>query len=257
MIYITTKNVSCHRLQDGEEDQHDAEGRDRVTRRRMFAPPRRDHGAAKLTGQSEVRSGTDNQRRPRLPERAWYQGSGSDRREGGCESIVVYPTTRVQSQGAPFRASEDRYYRHGPGQLMADLIDPVILAIERALMRAVYDRPPVEIVPVASARPAPGRTTEGPPGLRRFFRRGICVVVIASPFIPTTRVNLARPSNPNGWSPAGPGPADAVIREEYASGPNGDIPPEGGMEAQLLLPAWLRQGRFFGSRVPPEDLSAD
>src|SRR5260370_21767428 len=73
------------------------------------------------------------------------------------------------------------------GQLTADLMDPVILAVEDALNEGIYDRP-VEIVTVD----ARGLPRENYLKVRKGYQRLVdagCVVVIG-PFISDNSVNL-------------------------------------------------------------------
>src|SRR6478752_3253623 len=120
---------------------------------RMFPAPV-DHGIAEDDrAVANVQSGTDTP-----PERSgaerWYEGGGriGERAHG---DIVVYPPTRgVATQGDPFEPVKiGILVDMDLGQLLADWLDPTILAIEDALNEGVYDRP-VQIV-VADARGLP------------------------------------------------------------------------------------------------------
>src|SRR3954466_13322592 len=85
---------------------------------------------------------------------AWYEGGGAigDR---AVQGITIYPPTRgLVTQGAPFEPVKiGVLVDMDLGQLLADWIDPTILAIEDALNEGVYDRP-VQVV-VADARGLP------------------------------------------------------------------------------------------------------
>src|SRR5260370_38788435 len=90
------------------------------------------------------------------------------------------------------------------GQLTADLMDPVILAVEDALNEAIYDRP-VEIVTVD----ARGLPRENYLKVRRGYQKLVdegCVVIIG-PFISDNSVNLCQTVNSTGVACLGwPGP---------------------------------------------------
>ncbi|MCU1392120.1 MAG: hypothetical protein JWM34_548, partial [Ilumatobacteraceae bacterium] len=120
---------------------------------RMFPEPV-DHGIAESDrAVSTVQSGTDTP-----PDASgnttWYEGGGR-KGERAHADIVVYPPTRgLVSQGDPFEPVKiGILVDMDLGQLLADWIDPTILAIEDALNEGVYDRP-VQIV-VADARGLP------------------------------------------------------------------------------------------------------
>ena len=69
--------------------------------------------------------------------------------EKAVERITIYPPTRgLQTQGDPFEPVKiGILVDMDLGQLLADWIDPTILAIEDAMNEGVYDRP-IEIVTV-------------------------------------------------------------------------------------------------------------
>src|SRR5215472_13216510 len=148
---------------------------------RMFPAPV-DHGIAQPDrAVSSVRSGTDTAATGDYKNALWYQGSGRIG-ERPVESIVIYPPTRgVTTQGDPFEPVKiGVLIDMDLGQLTADLMDPIILAVEDALNEGVYDRP-VEIVTV-DARALPRENyRKVHPGYTRLVEDG-CVVVIG-PFI--------------------------------------------------------------------------
>src|SRR3954454_8674733 len=130
-----------------------SDGRSRYAER-MFPSPV-DHGIAREDrAVSTVTSGVDTAELGSWQNDRWYQGGGRVG-EKAVESIVIYPPTRgLQTQGAPFKPVKiGILVDMDLGQLLADWIDPTILAIEDALNEGVYDRP-VELV-VADARGLP------------------------------------------------------------------------------------------------------
>ena len=78
---------------------------------------------------------------------AWYEGGGAADEKAVAE-IVVYPPTRgLQTQGDPFEPVKiGVLVDMDLGQLLADWIDPTILAIEDALNEGVWGRSPVAII---------------------------------------------------------------------------------------------------------------
>ena len=73
----------------------------------------------------------------------WFEGGGA-RGERAVQNIVVYPPTRgVLTQGDPFEPVKiGILVDMDLGQLLADWIDPTILAIEDALNEGVWARSP-------------------------------------------------------------------------------------------------------------------
>src|SRR3954463_4065362 len=112
---------------------------------RLFPAPI-DHGIAPPDrAVSSVEHGTDTASTGEWQNDRWYQGGGRIG-EKAVESIVVYPPTRgLQPQGDPFQPVKiGILVDMDIGQLLADWIDPTILAIEDSLNEGIYDRP-VEI----------------------------------------------------------------------------------------------------------------
>ncbi len=111
------------------------------------------------------------------PER-WYHGSGRVG-ERARESIVIYPPTRgVRSQGDPFEPARIGVLIDMElGKLLADTIDPYILAIEDAMNEGVYDRGPVELTTV-DARGLPRENhLKVVKGYQRLVDHGCCLVL--------------------------------------------------------------------------------
>jgi branched-chain amino acid transport system substrate-binding protein len=85
----------------------------------------------------------------------WYQGGGSAS-DRAVQGITIYPPTGgVQTQGDPFEPVKiGVLIDMDLNQLLADWIDPTILAIEDALNEGVYSRGPIQLV-IADARGLP------------------------------------------------------------------------------------------------------
>jgi ABC-type branched-subunit amino acid transport system substrate-binding protein len=221
----------------------------------MFPAPA-DHGVAQPDrAVSTVRSGTDTAAVDDYQNEAWYQGSGRIG-EKAVESIVVYPPTQgVQSQGDPFEPVKiGILIDMDLGQLLADLMDPVILAIEDALNEGVYDRP-VEIVTV-DARGLPRENyLKVRQGYRRLVDEG-CVVVIG-PFISDNSVNLCETVNSTGVACLGWTGTTRFFGEYCFTVANGDIPTEGGMAANWCYQHGYAKVGFFWEQGSSGDLYAD
>src|SRR2546423_258811 len=84
----------------------------------------------------------------------WYEGGGR-KGERARQPIVTYPPTRgLVTQGDPFEAVKiGVLVDMDLGQLLADWLDPTILAIEDALNEGVYDRPVQIVVAAAGGLP--------------------------------------------------------------------------------------------------------
>jgi ABC-type branched-subunit amino acid transport system substrate-binding protein len=140
------------------------------------------------------------------------------------------------------------------GQLLADLMDPVILAIEDALNEGVYDRP-VEIVTV-DARGLPRENyLKVRQGYRRLVDEG-CVVVIG-PFISDNSVNLCETVNSTGVACLGWTGTTRFFGEYCFTVANGDIPTEGGMAANWCYQHGYAKVGFFWEQGSSGDLYAD
>jgi branched-chain amino acid transport system substrate-binding protein len=101
-----------------------------------------------------VESGVDTASRGEWSNQRWYEGGGRVY-ERAFQTIVIYPPSRgLVTQGDAFEPVKIGILVDMElGQLLADWIDPTILAIEDALNEGVYDRP-VQLV-VADARGLP------------------------------------------------------------------------------------------------------
>src|SRR4029453_16522391 len=86
---------------------------------------------------------------------SWYEGGGAVG-DQAVKGITIHPPLRGRStQGDPFEPVKiGILIDMDLGQLLADWIDPTILAIEDALNEGVWRRGPIELV-VADARALP------------------------------------------------------------------------------------------------------
>ena len=114
----------------------------------MFPAPVAHDIAREDRAMATVASGVDTAELGSWENDTWYQGGGRVG-EKAVQRIVIYPPTRgVETQGDPFEPVKiGILVDMDLGQLLADWIDPTILAIEDALNEGVYDRP-VEIITV-------------------------------------------------------------------------------------------------------------
>jgi branched-chain amino acid transport system substrate-binding protein len=151
---------------------------DRSYAERLFPEPV-DPGIARADrAVCSVFSGVDTADRGDWGAEAWYHGSGR-LGEKAVERIVVYPPTGgTRSQGDPFEPARVGFLIDMDlGQLLADCIDPFILAIEDAMNEGVYDRGPVELF-TADARGLPRENhTKLVAGYRRLVDGGCCAVI--------------------------------------------------------------------------------
>jgi len=174
----------------------------------------------------------------------WYQGGGAvgDR---AVQGITIYPPTRgVQRQGDAWEP-----VRIGIlididlGQLLADWIDPTMLAIEDALNEGVYSRGPIQLV-VADARALPRESYRNVlDGYRWLVDQG-CVVVLG-PMVSDNCLVLQDLANQMqvpcvGWTGAHRFASDYCFTVA-----NGDIPTEGVMCAQWLKARGLQRIGLF------------
>ena len=79
------------------------------------------------------------------------------------QGITIYPPTRgLQTQGDPFEPVKiGILIDMDLNQLLADWIDPTILAIEDALNEGIWARSPVAARDRRRPRPAPGELPQG------------------------------------------------------------------------------------------------
>ena len=123
---------------------------------RMFPAPvdlgiaREDRAVASVT--HGTRSGLEGQGGD---GESWWQGGGS-LHDDAVQNITIYPPTRgLVTQGDPFEPVKiGILIDMDLNQLLADWIDPTILAIEDALNEGVWARSPVQLV-IADARGLP------------------------------------------------------------------------------------------------------
>ena len=75
--------------------------------------------------------------------KTWYEGGGAPTEKAVAEIVVYPPTGGLQTQGDPFEPVKiGVLVDMDLGQLLADWIDPTILAIEDALNEGVWGRSP-------------------------------------------------------------------------------------------------------------------
>jgi branched-chain amino acid transport system substrate-binding protein len=175
---------------------------------------------------------------------AWYEGGGSvgDR---AVQGITIYPPTRgVATQGDPFEPVKiGVLVDMDLGQLLADWIDPTILAIEDALNEGVYSRGPIQLV-VADARGLPRENYRKLlDGYRWLVDEG-CVAVLG-PLISDNSLVLQDLANELqvpciGWTGAHRFASDYCFTVA-----NGDIPTEGVMCAQWLAARGIEKVGMF------------
>jgi branched-chain amino acid transport system substrate-binding protein len=175
---------------------------------------------------------------------SWFQGGGSAR-DRAVQGITVYPPTRgLQTQGDPFEPVKiGVLIDMDINQLLADWIDPTILAIEDALNEGVWARSPVQLV-VADARGLPRENyKKAIDGYRWLVDQG-CVVVLG-PMISDNSLVLQDTINEVrvpciGWTGA------HKFASEYCfTVANGDIPTEGAICASWLASQGHRRVGLF------------
>ena len=112
--------------------------------------------------------------RPRRRGRSWYEGGGAVG-EPAVQGITIYPPTGgVQTQGDPFEPVKiGILIDMDLGQLLADWIDPTILAIEDAMNEGVWGRSPVAAGRRRRPWAAPGELPQGHRRLRVARRAGL------------------------------------------------------------------------------------
>jgi branched-chain amino acid transport system substrate-binding protein len=164
----------------------------------------------------------------------WFDGGGAIG-ERAVQPIVVYPPTRgLQTQGDPFEPVKIGVLVDMElGQLLADWIDPTILALEDALNEGVWGRSPVELV-VADARGLPRENyKKAIDGYKWLVDQG-CVVIVG-PMISDNSLNIQEVVDATGVAVIGWTGAHAFASEYCFTVANGDIPTEAVMCAN-----WLR-----------------
>src|SRR3954471_5621299 len=219
-----------------------AEGESRFAERLFPAPV--DHGiAAPDRAVSTVKSGVDTASLGQWQNDLWYQGGGRVG-EKAIESIVVYPPTRgLATQGDPFEPVKiGILVDMDIGQLLADWIDPTILAIEDSLNEGIYDRP-VEIFTVD----ARGLPRENYLKVRKGYEKLVdhgCVVVLG-PMISDNSVNLRDTINSTGVACIGWTGAVRFYGDYCFTVANGDIPVESTMCANWCFQEGHKKVGFF------------
>jgi ABC-type branched-subunit amino acid transport system substrate-binding protein len=164
---------------------------------------------------------------------SWYEGGGA-LGERAVQGITIYPPTRgVATQGDPFEPVKiGVLIDMDLGQLLADWIDPTILAIEDALNEGIFRRGPIELV-IADARGLPRENYRKViDGYRWLVEQG-CVVVLG-PMISDNSLVLQDTANELGVACIGWTGAHKFASEYCFTVANGDIPTEGVMCAQWM-----------------------
>ena len=174
----------------------------------------------------------------------WYEGGGaaSDR---AMQNITIYPPTRgMQTQGDPFEPVKiGILIDMDLNQLLADWIDPTILAIEDALNEGVWGRSPIQLV-IADARGLPRENYRRViDGYRWLVDQG-CVVVLG-PLISDNSIVVQDTANELGVACIGWTGAHKFASEYCFTVANGDIPTEGTMCADWLYQQGKRKVGLF------------
>jgi len=155
----------------------------------------------------------------------WYEGGGAVG-ERAAADIVVYPPTRgVQTQGDPFEPVKiGVLVDMDLGQLLADWLDPTILAIEDAFNEGVWGRSPVQLV-VADARGLPRENfRKVVEGYHWLVEQG-CVVILG-PLISDNCLTLQPTADEVGVPVIGWTGAHRFASRACFTVANGDIPTE-------------------------------
>ena len=94
---------------------------------------------------------------------SWYAGRRRRSGDQAVQGITIYPPTRgLQTQGDPFEPVKiGILIDMDLGQLLADWIDPTILAIEDALNEGVWRRSPIAARHRRRPGPAPRELPQG------------------------------------------------------------------------------------------------
>jgi branched-chain amino acid transport system substrate-binding protein len=157
---------------------------------------------------------------------AWYEGSG-DLGERAVAEIVVYPPTGgVQTQGDPWEPVKiGVLVDMDLGQLLADWIDPTILALEDTMNEGVWARSPISLV-TADARGLPRENYRKViAGYRWLVEQG-CVVILG-PLISDNSLALQSTVDEVGVPVIGWTGAHRFASDYCFTVANGDIPTEG------------------------------
>ncbi len=174
----------------------------------------------------------------------WYEGGGAVG-ERAVQGITIYPPTRgVATQGDPFEPVKiGILVDMDLGQLLADWIDPTILAIEDALNEGIFSRGPIQLV-IADARGLPRENYRKViDGYRWLVEQG-CVVVLG-PLISDNSLVLQDTANELGVACVGWTGAHKFASEYCFTVANGDIPTEGVMCAQWMANKGFKKVGMF------------
>jgi len=175
---------------------------------------------------------------------SWWQGGGAVHDEA-VQGITIYPPTRgLKTQGDPFEPVKiGILIDMDLNQLLADWIDPTILAIEDAMNEGIWARSPVQLI-VADARGLPRENYRKViDGYRWLVDQG-CVVVLG-PLISDNSLVVQDTANELGVACIGWTGAHKFASEYCFTVANGDIPTEGTMCAQWLKAQGLERVGLF------------
>jgi branched-chain amino acid transport system substrate-binding protein len=162
----------------------------------------------------------------------WYEGGGSASEKAVAQIVIYPPTGGLQTQGDPFEPVKiGVLVDMDLGQLLADWIDPTILAIEDALNEGVYGRGPIQLV-IADARGLPRENYRKVLNGYRWLVEQGCVVVLG-PMISDNSLVLQDLANELKVPCVGWTGAHKFASEYCFTVANGDIPTEGVMCAQV------------------------
>jgi ABC-type branched-subunit amino acid transport system substrate-binding protein len=212
---------------------------------RMFPAPV-DHGIAQPDrAVCSVRFGTSSHLEGTGGEGSeWYEGGGA-LGERAAKDIVIYPPTGgVQTQGDPFEPVKiGVLVDMDLGQLLADWLDPTILAIEDALNEGVWGRSPVQLV-VCDARGLPRENYRKViEGYHWLVEQG-CVVILG-PLISDNCLTVQPVADEVGVPLIGWTGAWRFASDFCFTVANGDIPTEGVMCANWLSQRGLKKVGLF------------
>ncbi len=174
----------------------------------------------------------------------WYEGGGAPTEKAVAE-IVVYPPTRgLQTQGDAFEPVKiGVLVDMDLGQLLADWIDPTILAIEDALNEGAWGRSPVAII-TCDARGLPRENYRKLiDGYKWLVEQG-CVVILG-PMISDNCLTLQPVADEVGVPVIGWTGAHKFASDFCYTVANGDIPTEGVMCANWLYQQGLKKVGLF------------
>jgi ABC-type branched-subunit amino acid transport system substrate-binding protein len=211
---------------------------------RMFPEPVDPGIALPDRAASSVAHGTDTGPKGEWRNEIWYQGSGRIG-EKAVERIQIYPPTRgLETQGDPWEPVRIGILVDMElGQLLADWIDPTILAIEDAMNEGVYQRGPIELVTV-DARGLPRENyLKTRKGYLQLVEEG-CVVVLG-PMISDNSVNIRDLVNETGVACIGWTGSVRFDGEYCFTVANGDIPTESVMGAHWCKGNGYEKVGFF------------